>query len=109
PHVALIGFGEAGSRFARAGGWRGHARGYDVLPERRALMADCGVEAAPDAANVLAGAEIVLSLVTADSALDAASDCAPLLPPGALWCDMNSVAPETKRAAAKAIEAAGGI
>ncbi len=109
PHVALIGFGEAGSRFARAGAWRGHARGYDVLPERRALMADCGVEAAPDAATALAGAQIVLSLVTADSALAAARDCAPLLPQGALWCDMNSVAPETKRAAAEAIEAAGGI
>jgi 3-hydroxyisobutyrate dehydrogenase-like beta-hydroxyacid dehydrogenase len=30
------------------------------------------------------------------------------MPAGALWCDMNSVAPGTKRAAARAIEAAGG-
>src|SRR5690606_32010064 len=46
--------------------------------------------------------------VTADSALDAAQAYAPLLPEGALWCDMNSVAPETKREAAALIEAAGG-
>jgi 3-hydroxyisobutyrate dehydrogenase-like beta-hydroxyacid dehydrogenase len=31
-----------------------------------------------------------------------------VIAPGALFCDMNSVAPETKRAAALAIEAGGG-
>src|SRR6187402_1365425 len=89
PRVALVGFGEAGEAFARAPGWRGEARGWDLLPERRAAMAACGVD-------------------TADSALDAARDYAPLLPEGALWCDLNSVAPDTKRAAAAVIEAAGG-
>jgi 3-hydroxyisobutyrate dehydrogenase-like beta-hydroxyacid dehydrogenase len=106
--VALIGFGEAGSTFARAGGWQGHAKGWDLLPERRALMSDCGVEAAADAAAALTGTDMVLSLVTADSALPAAQDFAALLPQGALWCDMNSVAPQTKRAAADAVTAAGG-
>jgi 3-hydroxyisobutyrate dehydrogenase-like beta-hydroxyacid dehydrogenase len=108
PRVALVGFGEAGHRFACAGGWAGQARGWDLLPARRALMAQAGVAAAGDAAEALAGAEIVLSLVTADAALAAARDYAPLLPAGALWCDMNSVAPQTKQAAATAIEAAGG-
>jgi 3-hydroxyisobutyrate dehydrogenase-like beta-hydroxyacid dehydrogenase len=106
--VALIGFGEAGTAFARAGRWNGHSRGWDLLPERRAAMAECGVEAASDAARALADADIVLSLVTADAALAAARDYAPLLREAATWCDMNSVAPETKRAAAAAIEAAGG-
>jgi 3-hydroxyisobutyrate dehydrogenase-like beta-hydroxyacid dehydrogenase len=55
----------------------------------------------------LGGAAVVLSLVTADAALAAARDYAPLLAPQALWCDMNSVAPETKRAAAAVIAAAG--
>jgi len=108
PKVALIGFGEAGSTFARAGRWSGHAKGWDVMPERRELMAACEVDAAPDAAAALADVEIVLSLVTADSALPAARYYAALLAPGALWCDMNSVAPDTKREAAAAIEAAGG-
>ena len=68
----------------------------------------CGVETADNAAEALADRAFLLSLVTADAALDAARDYAPLLPEGALWCDMNSVAPDTKRAAAAAIEAAGG-
>jgi len=108
PRVALIGFGEAGESFARAPGWRGETRAWDVLPERRAAMARCGIETGEDAASALADRAFVLSLVTADAALHAARDYAPLLPEGALWCDMNSVAPETKREAAAAIEAAGG-
>ena len=107
PQVALIGFGEAGETFARAAGWDGHARGWDLLEQRRAAMADCGVQAGDDAAEALAGADGVLSLVIADQALAAARDYAPLLAPGALWLDMNSVAPATKRAAAEAVSAAG--
>ena len=106
--LALIGFGEAGSTFARAAGWGERARGWDILPARRAIMAELGVVAAESAAEALAGAPLVLSLVTADAALPAAQDYAALLAKDALFCDCNSVAPETKRAAAKAIEAAGG-
>lgn len=105
PRVALIGFGEAGESFARAGRWLGSARGWDVLAARRAAMADCGVEAGADAAAAIAGADCLLSLVTADAALAAARDYAPLLPEGALFLDMNSVSPDTKRAAAEAIGA----
>lgn len=108
PRVALIGFGEAGETFARSEGWRGVARGWDILPERRAAMDACGVGTGEDVAAALAGRAFVLSLVTADAALEAARAYAPLLPDGALWCDMNSVAPGTKREAAAAIEAAGG-
>ncbi|MXO92136.1 DUF1932 domain-containing protein [Erythrobacter arachoides] len=108
PQVALIGFGEASECFARGAGWQGRARGWDLLASRRAVMAQCRVEAGNDAAAALAGAEVVLSLVTADQALAAARDYAALLPPGALWLDMNSVAPATKRQAAEAVTAAGG-
>ena len=106
--LALIGFGEAGSTFAAAAEWGGKARGWDILPERCAAMADAGVIAASNAAQALAGADLVLSLVTADAALAAAQNYAPLIKPGALWCDMNSVAPDTKRLAALAVEASGG-
>jgi 3-hydroxyisobutyrate dehydrogenase-like beta-hydroxyacid dehydrogenase len=106
--VALVGFGEAGETFAAAPGWEGKTWGWDVLPERRAAMAAHGVKTAEDAATALADRAFVISLVTAESALAAARDYAPLLPEGAIWCDMNSVAPDTKRAAAAAVEAAGG-
>lgn len=103
--IALIGFGEAGRTFATAARWGGRARGYDLKPVD---FAAAGVTACATPAEALAGASLVLSLVTADQALLAARDYAPPLGQGALWCDMNSVAPDTKRAAAEAVEAAGG-
>jgi 3-hydroxyisobutyrate dehydrogenase-like beta-hydroxyacid dehydrogenase len=106
--VALVGFGEAAETFAKARGWRGETRAWDVLPERRALMAPIGIETGETAAEALANRAFLLSLVTADQALDAACSYAQLLPEGALWCDMNSVSPDTKRQAATVIEAVGG-
>lgn len=106
--IALIGFGEAGSTFARASGWGARAAGFDLFASQRAVMAELGVVACNSSAEALSSAPVVLSLVTADQALPAAQDCAAHLARGAIWCDMNSVAPETKRAAAAAIEAAGG-
>lgn len=106
--IALIGFGEAGATFAQAGEWRGRARGFDLLEARRTAMAEMGVAACDIAADAVSGASMVLSLVTADQALTAAQEAARHIAPGALYCDMNSVAPETKRAAAQTIDAAGG-
>lgn len=105
--LALIGFGEAGSTFAAAGRWVG-ARGWDVAAGRREAMAACGVKACMSAAEALDGVSIALSLVTADKALEAARDFAHAPASGAIWCDMNSVAPDTKREAAQIVEAAGG-
>jgi 3-hydroxyisobutyrate dehydrogenase-like beta-hydroxyacid dehydrogenase len=106
--VALIGFGEAGEKFAQSASWQGRARGWDILPERRALMARYGVETAANAAEALADCGVLLSLVTADAALEAARQYASLLPEGSYWCDMNSVSPGTKRQAAELVQAGGG-
>jgi 3-hydroxyisobutyrate dehydrogenase-like beta-hydroxyacid dehydrogenase len=106
--LALIGFGEAASCFALAGKWARAASVWDVRSERRQLAADTGLVASDSGAQALAGAGLVLSLVTADQAVAAVKESAPNLQPGAIWCDMNSVAPETKREAAKAIEAFNG-
>ena len=102
--VAIIGFGEAGMALAPAG-----ALGFDLRDDlhKRADFDRCGVRRCDTAAEALADASFVVSLVTADQALAAARAAAPYLQPGALWLDGNSIAPETKRAAAKAIEAAG--
>lgn len=111
--IALIGFGEAGAAFAAGSEWAPHARAYDRKTDdpatRAAKQADyaaAGVGATATAAEALGGAQAVFSLVTADQALAAAQSAMPV--PGALWFDCNSVAPDTKRAAAQAIEAAGG-
>lgn len=105
--IALIGFGEAGEAFAAAAQWGAGAVAFDIALSRRAAMVEIGVLAADDVQGALADAPLVLSLVTADQALSAAEHCAAFLQPGAIWCDMNSVAPETKRAAASMVEAAG--
>ncbi|MEH3041550.1 MAG: DUF1932 domain-containing protein [Sphingomonas paucimobilis] len=102
--IASIGFGEAGQAFARPG-----IRAYD---RKGAAIGDAygaaGVIGCDTPDDALADADAILSLVTADQALPAARSYASLLAPGALWLDMNSVAPDTKRAAAQAIAAAGG-
>ena len=105
--IALIGFGEAGSTFARAAGGAGAARAFDIRADRADVADALGVSFAGSAAEALAGADLVLSLVTADAALKVAQDYAADVAPCALWCDMNSVAPETKRATAEIIEAHG--
>ncbi len=111
--IALIGFGEAGSTFARAGGWEADARVFDRKTDTagvsamRERYADAGVEGAATLAEAVAGCPLVLSLVTADQALAVAQAAAPHLAPGALYCDGNSVAPQTKQVAARAVEAAG--
>lgn len=111
-HLALIGFGEAGMAFASA--WDAPVRAYDIKTDdpataaaKRADYARYGAHGAATLAEALAGAELVLCLVTADQALVAAGAAAAALRPGALYCDLNSVSPATKQAAAQAIEAAG--
>ena len=94
--VALIGYGEAATAFAP--GLAAALSHYDLKPERSGTTSD---------AEALAGAEAALSLVTADQALDAAASAAQHIARDAFWFDMNSVAPDTKRAAARAIGAAG--
>jgi 3-hydroxyisobutyrate dehydrogenase-like beta-hydroxyacid dehydrogenase len=105
--VSIIGFGEAGRTFAAAGRWGSSARGFDVDPARKLTMVEHGVRPGATAAEALAGATLVLSLVTADQAQAVAEAYASALAPGALWCDMNSVAPLTKLNAARAVLAAG--
>ncbi len=113
--IALIGFGEAAMAFVPA--LAGHAvlAAFDVETDdpataaaKRADYTRHAIHGCDDAATALAGAAAALSLVTAEQALLAAKRVAPSLAPGAFWFDMNSVAPDTKRAAAAAIEAAGG-
>jgi 3-hydroxyisobutyrate dehydrogenase-like beta-hydroxyacid dehydrogenase len=106
--LSIIGFGEAGQSFAQAAGWRDCARVYDVKTNLSASYAANGVVGHDNSADALGGATSVLSLVTADQALIAAKDAAKHITAGALYFDMNSVAPDTKRAAAALIEAAGG-
>ena len=113
--VGLIGFGEAGSTFARSGAWAAAAHVFDRKTDdpatRDAMLAayaDAEVTPAQFLKDALNETSLVLSLVTADQALAVAEAAAALIAPGTFYCDLNSVAPQTKQAAAEAIEAVGG-
>jgi 3-hydroxyisobutyrate dehydrogenase-like beta-hydroxyacid dehydrogenase len=115
--LAFLGFGEAAMAFAPACRARldGGLRAFDIktdTPETEiAKKTDYdrySIHGMASCADAMKEAELVLSLVTADQALIAAGEAAKTLPPNALYCDMNSVSPDTKRAAAEIIEAAGG-
>ena len=113
--VGLIGFGEAGNAFTSD--WPSglaRPRAFDIKtdgPQRDEKLreyARANVDGYDAPARMLRGTTSVLSLVTADRARDVARDYGAMLDKGALWFDMNSVAPQTKQAAAKLVEAAGG-
>ena len=91
------------------------ASGYDRKiadpTTRAAKFADfgsCNVHAALTNREAIDGRAVILSLVTADQTRAAAEETALSMAAGALFCDLNSVAPETKRRAAQTIEQAGG-
>lgn len=115
--IALVGFGEAAGAFLE--GWntlnRQRIRAFDVKIESQETRAAIearynrsGVSGCLNLKRALRGAGLVLSLVTPDQALPAASAAAPHLEPDALYIDGNSSAPSTKREAARRIEAGGG-
>lgn len=105
--VSLIGFGEAGSTFARAAGWELSACAYDIA-DRNAAFDEAGVKGCASAADACRNTTKLISVVTADQALSVAEIAAQHISPDCLYFDMNSVAPQTKSAAAKLIDGAGG-
>ena len=115
--VALIGFGEAGGIIGQDLAALGVAvRAYDRLLDdaarRGALLAKAeaaGVTLCDSATAAVDGVQLVISAVTAGSALAVAEGIARQLQPGQLFMDINSVAPATKQAASAAIEAGGGV
>lgn len=113
--VAIIGFGEAAQTFVGDRRWRGQAFAYDIKtdtpPTRAAKLADytrLHATACESAAEAVHEATTILSLVTADQAAIAAAATAAHLKPDALFLDMNSVAPSTKKRAAAHVHAVGG-
>ncbi|QCI65282.1 NAD(P)-dependent oxidoreductase [Phreatobacter stygius] len=114
--LALIGFGEVGQTFARQWLARGDiaVAAYDILfanadraATHRAVAGDIGVKAAASAALAAAGADIVVSAVTASAVLDVAAEAAAFLKPGQIFFDVNSASPTTKRRAAERVQATG--
>lgn len=108
---SFIGFGEAAVAFADGLCATGYDRKLADPSSRAAKLADFAARATQPAMTnhaAVTGRGVILSLVTADQARAAAEETARSIAPGALFCDLNSVAPDTKRHAGHAIEQAGG-
>lgn len=114
--LALRGFGEAATAFAS--GWNrkplhqlcAFDEKIDDAGERSGLVERCdlnGVACCETAQKAYGDADIVVSLVYADRALDAARDTAQYLRPGTLYIDGNSCSPQTKARAAAMLEPVG--
>ena len=110
--VALIGLGEVGRVLAEdlpdaaVRAWdTGFADPRSPAARNAAVL---GLNGAVDVTTVVAGADVVISAVTAANTLAAARSCVSGLRPGAWFVDLNSASPTQKQAAARAIEAGGG-
>jgi 3-hydroxyisobutyrate dehydrogenase-like beta-hydroxyacid dehydrogenase len=113
--IGIVGFGEAGSilgeDLVKAGC---EVATYDILLDQTSTRAAMEAKASRvrvrtvrSLRDVVAGAELVISAVTASSAADVAKGAATALKSGQLFLDINSVSPATKRGNAEAVEASG--
>jgi 3-hydroxyisobutyrate dehydrogenase-like beta-hydroxyacid dehydrogenase len=113
--AAVIGFGEAGSILGAGLVAAGlEVSTYDILldsPTARAAMSEKArthkVRAAADTEAAIAGADLVLSAVTAGSSAQVAFEAAKSLRAGQIFLDINSCSPATKRGNAEAVERSG--
>jgi 3-hydroxyisobutyrate dehydrogenase-like beta-hydroxyacid dehydrogenase len=112
--VGFIGFGEVGSILSEALAGAGiHVAAYDVLLDqpggREILQARVrrGVVVFGSLAEVVRGADYVLSTATTQVAAAVAESCAQHLEVGQVYVDLNSTAPATKLAIAQIIGRTG--
>lgn len=127
--IALLGFGEAGTAIARGlaanGGWRGVAKAGDNAP-RRLIAIDTALDKDPrgaalgnearqldiaisaDYTAALSEADLVISAVQGEFAIDAARAAAPLLKKGAHYLDLCTVTGKMSDEDRAEIETGGG-
>jgi 3-hydroxyisobutyrate dehydrogenase-like beta-hydroxyacid dehydrogenase len=114
PRIALIGFGEVGQILGRDLA----EQGFDDITAHDRLFLDptsalsrtsalAPVRVAYDMEEACANRDLVISAVTAGQALAVARAAAPHLK-GAIFLDLNSVAPHTRVASQAAVDAQGG-
>jgi 3-hydroxyisobutyrate dehydrogenase-like beta-hydroxyacid dehydrogenase len=116
PRIGFVGFGEAGSNLAkglRAAGVEALAA-YDIKtdnpefgPTIRTRAAETGVVLVASPQELAASTDIILSVVTAVAALEAAAQTSPFLGPHHLYADLNSVSPALKQDIDRVITASG--
>ena len=114
-HIGMIGYGEVGKIFtaglkdkmASTSAWDLKFEAPATQEAQLAHAAQAGVAACTSMAQLCAGADLVISAVTASNTLAVAQAAVPHIRPGAVFLDLNSASPGTKQQAAQLIDAAG--
>ncbi len=116
-HVGIVGYGEVGKTFAI--GLKPSVQSvcawdlkFDAAASRDAELAHAagaGIAGCGSMQALCAGADLLLSAVTASNTLAVAQEAARHIRPGAVFLDLNSASPGTKQAAAALIDGAGGF
>ena len=114
--IGLVGYGEVGRILAEDLRARGLARinAYDVKlgsadeAPLREHAARHGVRLSVSHAELAAGADLIVSAVTASQAVPVAQACAPFVSSGTWFLDFNSASPGAKIKAAGFVDGAGG-
>jgi 3-hydroxyisobutyrate dehydrogenase-like beta-hydroxyacid dehydrogenase len=113
-HLGLVGYGEVGRILAedlRAQGVAVSACDIKLDSDAGAVMRDHaarhGVTPCASHAALAAGADLLISAVTAHQAVPVAQACAPHMRRGARFLDLNSASPKAKIRCAGLIEATG--
>jgi 3-hydroxyisobutyrate dehydrogenase len=113
--IALVGYGEVGGIFGSALAQAGVAqvRAFDILAADgawlpRARGRDARVAVTPTSDEAVAGADLVISAVTAAQTQAAAKEIARAVREDAFVLDVNSASPRTKAACARIVDDAGG-
>ena len=107
--IAFIGLGHMGGPMAANLVRAGHTvRGADRDETARATAAQAGITVVADAAEAVAGAEAVITMLPSGEILRAVyAEAVPAAPSGALLIDCSTVAVDDARAAADTARAAG--
>jgi len=114
--IGVIGYGEVGRTFCAGlrpqvqalGAWDLTFADPLCRESQQAHARDAKVRACASMADVCAGADLLISAVTASNTLEVAEEAARHLHPGTVFLDLNSASPGTKQQACACIEAAGG-
>ena len=115
--IGLIGYGEVGKIFSAGlkeksgvtdvSAWDLKFADPAVNTAQLAHAQAAGVTAQPSARALCESRDLVISAVTASNTLTVAREAAKSLRPGAIFLDLNSASPGTKRQCAELIDAAG--
>ncbi|MDP2064470.1 MAG: DUF1932 domain-containing protein [Burkholderiaceae bacterium] len=116
-HIGLIGYGEVGKIFS-AGlkdkpgvvavrVWDTKLGHDTTRAAEQAHALQAGVSAQASARALCEASDLVISAVTASNTLAVAREAAPLMRQGAVFLDLNSASPGTKKECAARVEAAG--